>query len=90
MQQRESRKADMERRGSARERGYDRAWEKVRLQKLRRNPLCEDCEARGEIMPAIEVHHVAKVSERPDLRLTMSNLRSLCKSCHSKRTARGE
>lgn len=87
---RESWRADAERRGSARERGYDSAWEKVRLQKLRLNPLCEDCEERGDIAPATEVHHIEKVRDRPDLRLALGNLRSLCRACHEKRTARGE
>ena len=77
-------------RGSARERGYDSRWEKVRRIFLMRNPLCYDCMIKGRFTPANEVHHVKKVREHPELRLTIDNLIALCKSCHSKRTSKGE
>ncbi len=70
---------------------YDREWEKTRKAQLKRKPFCEDHAARGYIIePANEVHHVVKVSARPDLKHDSRNLRSLCKSCHSIRTRRGE
>lgn len=77
-------------RPSARERGYDRTWEKVRKMYLVEHPLCEDCLERGIYTPAKEVHHIEKVKDRPGKRLDMSNLRALCKVCHNRRTARGE
>lgn len=77
-------------RGSARQRGYDSTWEKLRRMYLREHPLCEDCLEEGKIEPATEVHHKEKVKDRPELRLVWSNLRALSKECHSKRTARGE
>lgn len=78
-------------RGSAAKRGYDHKWRAVRILKLQRNPFCQDCEAAGFfLMPATEPHHIKKVSEFPELRLDIGNLISLCKSCHSKRTRRGE
>lgn len=40
--------------------------------------------------PATEVHHIIKIAARPDLRLDQENLMSLCKSCHGRRTGRGE
>jgi len=77
-------------RGSSRERGYDKTWERLRKMYLRDHPLCEDCLEIDELEPATEVHHKEKVKDHPELRLVMNNLRALSKACHSKRTARGE
>ena len=71
-------------------RGYDSAWQIVRKEQLRHYPLCNDCLKEGRYTPANEVHHIAKLSEHPDMRDISSNLMSLCKSCHSTRTAAGE
>jgi 5-methylcytosine-specific restriction protein A len=79
-----------DRRGSSTERGYDYQWQKLRLAKLRQDPLCADCLENGRTTGAEEVHHRAKVADEPQLRLDMDNLMSLCKPCHSVRTARGE
>ncbi|WP_432207954.1 HNH endonuclease [Ancylobacter polymorphus] len=49
---------------------------------LEEHPIC-DCGA-----VAVEVHHVISVRERPDLRLDVANLQYLCRSCHSRITAR--
>ncbi|WP_432207955.1 HNH endonuclease signature motif containing protein [Ancylobacter polymorphus] len=38
--------------------------------------------------PSAEVHHLISVRERPDLRLDVANLQCLCRSCHSRITAR--
>ncbi|MHB1651403.1 MAG: HNH endonuclease [Desulfitobacteriaceae bacterium] len=84
-------KAQLDRhRGSARERGYDGTWKRLRKMYLREHPLCEDCLEQGRLEPATEVHHKEKVREHPELRLAISNLRALSKECHSRRTARGE
>jgi 5-methylcytosine-specific restriction protein A len=72
-------------RGSSRERGYDRNWEQFRKMFLARHPFCNDCRRL-----ATEVHHLAKVKNEPALKLAGSNCMALCKSCHTKRTARGE
>lgn len=67
-------------------RKYDtRAWrDSIRPQKLRRNPLCEECALSNVVTIAIDVDHVDGDSsnDRPE------NLRSLCKRCHSIKTAR--
>jgi len=42
------------------------------------------------VTPAIDVHHIRKIADRPDLRLTLANLMSLCKRHHAIRTQRGE
>lgn len=72
-------------RSPAHERGYDRNWRKVRKRYLSRHPLCEDCQERGEIKPAEEVHHLTPIRESPVVRLDASNLRALCRACHRRR-----
>lgn len=36
-------------------------WRRLRRAKLSRDPLCEDCKAKGIIRAATEVHHVTPV-----------------------------
>ena len=70
-------------RPTARARGYDSNWERARAEALRRHPLCSEpgCNER-----ATDVDHILTINERPDLRLTQSNLRPLCHSHHSRKT----
>lgn len=56
-------------------------WRRVRAMKLARDPLCEECGA-----PAGEVHHVRRRRDAPELAYELTNLRSLCKPCHSRAT----
>lgn len=60
---------------------YGAKWLELRRKFLIYNPLCERCSKQ-----ASDVDHVKPVSKFPELMLTWSNLRSLCHSCHSKRT----
>ena len=69
-----------------------RAWRNARAQALQRDGyLCRDCmeaKARGEMIrprAATTVHHIQPVELRPDLRLDLDNLISLCDACHNKR-----
>jgi 5-methylcytosine-specific restriction protein A len=65
---------------------HSAAWQKLRLMKLRSDPLCEDHLARGETVPASHVDHtIARKQGGED---SLSNLRSLCVSCHSSKSAR--
>jgi 5-methylcytosine-specific restriction protein A len=68
-------------------RGYGRDWQKVRALKLRAEPRCEPCLERGKLVWATVVDHIVSIEERPDLRLSLDNLRSCCKPCHDRRTA---
>jgi len=74
-------------RGSNTERGYGYAWSLVRLDFLRHNPLCYDC-LPEQVKPAKEVHHI--LAKRKGGKDNNDNLMSLCRRCHSIRTARGE
>ena len=62
-------------------------WKELRLLKLQMNPLCEHCLRENKITPATEVDHIIPIQQRPDLALDINNLQSLCKPCHSRKTA---
>lgn len=85
---RQSQQAQDERRGSAARRGYDGRWQRIRALHLSAHPLCADCTDAGRVVEATEVHH--RIALRNGGTHDESNLLSLCKSCHSTRTARGE
>ena len=74
-------------RGTAKRRGYDRAWRAVRARKLAHDPLCEMCEANGLTQEAEQVHHIKPFNGRSDpLRLQRTNLMSVCRRCHERLT----
>ena len=66
---------------------YDRDWRKLRHAHLASNPLCVTCKAKGLIVGATEVDHITPVRQAPERRLDPSNIQSLCRSCHSRKTA---
>jgi 5-methylcytosine-specific restriction enzyme A len=74
-------------RGSSSARGYDREWQRVRLQVLKRDSyLCQDCLKRDpDLVTAAEVvDHIKAFRGKSDpLRLDLKNLRSLCHGCHN-------
>lgn len=78
----------IELRKAAHLRGYDHKWNRLSALKKKRSPLCEDCLMEGRTTPVDEVDHIQPISERPDLRLVWSNLKSLCKSHHRRKTLR--
>jgi 5-methylcytosine-specific restriction protein A len=67
-------------------RGYDRRWEKIRAAVLAEQPLCFSCEEQGWIAEATEVDHVIPLSRGGTH--DRNNLRPMCRSCHSRKTAR--
>jgi 5-methylcytosine-specific restriction protein A len=82
----EHRAVEDARRGSAGRRGYGAAWRKVRKQVLNDEPLCRECLAHDRVTAATDVDHIDG-NPRNNAR---ENLRPLCHSCHSKRTARDQ
>lgn len=77
-------------RPSATRRGYGQRWRKFRVRYLAANPYCHDCQAAGRRTTATEIHHVMRLADRPDLQFEADNLLPLCKTCHQRRTRRGE
>ncbi|WP_338075709.1 HNH endonuclease signature motif containing protein [Chengkuizengella sediminis] len=63
-------------------------WRTVRQQALTRDRnLCQHCLKQRQITPADMVDHIVPVKVDWSLRLDLSNLQSLCNSCHNKKTA---
>jgi 5-methylcytosine-specific restriction protein A len=61
---------------------YGAEWRRIRSAYISINPLCEDCKTNGRYVPAEEVHHIKPIAEGGSN--DWQNLRSLCKSCHSR------
>lgn len=60
-------------------------WKHLRGVALRRDHyICQICKRYGKQVQATEVHHVAHVDAAPELAYELSNLISLCHSCHNK------
>lgn len=81
---------------SRHERGYGNAWDRLRLQILRRDCgicQCAECKAAGLVTLATEVHHIKSKAECARLRWTQeqtdhpSNLAAINKDCHKRETA---
>ena len=74
------------RRNAVKNKLYNRQWERARRQFLLEHPLCVTCERNGIVTAANEVDHI--VPHRGDRVLfwDQSNLQSLCRSCHSRKT----
>ncbi len=75
-------------RGTAHERGYTYQWSKARKRYLAANPICVECERQGILTAATEVDHIEPHKGDYDLFWDESNFQSLCKHCHSSKTAR--
>lgn len=58
------------------------AWRKLRAAVLSEQPMCEHCEARGILTPALEVDHI----DNDPTNNNRDNLASLCRPCHSRKT----
>jgi 5-methylcytosine-specific restriction enzyme A len=74
------------RRGTVTEQGYGTRWRKIRDYHIALEPLCRECLGKGKTVAASEVDHIvprAQGGTDDD-----NNLQSLCKSCHSAKTAR--
>lgn len=65
-------------------RGYDADWQRMRAKYLYAFPQCS---TPGCYAKATELHHVKRVTDRPDLRLDPRNLIALCRRHHSQITA---
>lgn len=62
-------------------------WRKIREIKLKKNPLCQDCQDEGVIKVADVVDHITPIKQGGAV-WSMDNLRSLCVRHHNIKTAR--
>ena len=53
-------------------------WKRVRKAFVHQNPTCAVCGTKKKI----EVHHIKKFSDYPELELSYNNLITLCQRCH--------
>jgi len=79
-----------QRRGSARERGYNSRWDKARKTYLMRNPLCVTCQREGRVTPARVVDHIIPHKGDTSLFWDTSNWQSLCETHHNRDKQREE
>lgn len=63
-------------------------WDRARWDRLTKDfGLCQDCLKEQRITPADVVDHIKPIEWFWELRLTISNLRSLCHMHHNRKTA---
>ena len=67
---------------------YGRRWRKIRASHLAGSPWCVSCLADGYHIPATEVDHIIRHEGNENLFFDVDNLQSLCKRCHSSKTAK--
>ena len=63
---------------------YGIVWRRIRRIYIQAHPLCEQCEQKGRITPAEEVHHILPLASGGTN--DEGNLMALCKCCHSRIT----
>jgi 5-methylcytosine-specific restriction endonuclease McrA len=62
-----------------------RRWQVVRLEALRRDGFrCRECNDWRHL----EVHHVKRLEDHPELAFDLANLLTLCRTCHTDETNR--
>lgn len=71
-------------RGSSTQRGYGYNWQKMRLNILHRDPICQDPFRTGCHAPATQADHIIpKWAGGTD---SLDNGEGLCESCHARKT----
>jgi 5-methylcytosine-specific restriction enzyme A len=73
-------------RPTARQRGYDADWERLRCEVIAAHPVC--CVPGCGSADRLNVDHIVPIRVAPQRRLDRSNLRVMCHPCHSAHTAR--
>ena len=63
-------------------------WQRLRQYILSKEPLCVECKKNKRIRPATVVDHIKPHKGNKELFYDESNLQSLCKPCHDRKTAK--
>ena len=64
-----------------------RRWRSLRAIKLQQDPLCEECQRKGLVVPAQMVDHIVPIN-KGGAPMELENLQSLCNKCHAAKSAR--
>lgn len=59
------------------------AWKRLRKSQLNREPLCRFCKRKGIITQGNTVDHISPHRGKMEKFFDITNLQTLCKSCHS-------
>lgn len=65
---------------------YGRPWRRIRQQFLNADPENWICKGCGVLVPVPQVDHIESFRGDVALRDDLSNLQTLCKPCHQKKT----
>lgn len=64
-------------------------WKKCRATYVKKEPYCEVCLQRGEVVPVEIVHHIIELTPEnitnPNIALSHDNLQSVCRECHAEK-----
>lgn len=81
------RRAADRRRGTFRQRGYSKVWDRYSRMFLAMHPLCVRCEAEGRVTASQVTDHIEPHRGDPVRFWASSNHAALCKACHDRKTA---
>lgn len=65
---------------------HNARWRKLRIEFLKKNPLCVNCYSSGNIVIAKVVDHIKDHKGDLDLMWDTDNMQALCDSCHNRKT----
>jgi 5-methylcytosine-specific restriction enzyme A len=77
-------------RESSSKRGYNKQWQRARLQWLKANPVCIMCQQQGITTPATVIDHITPHKGDASLFWDTSNWQSLCATHHNSTKQRME
>ena len=64
----------------------DRKYRKWRAAILAEEPLCRLCAEQGITMRAVELDHIKRRTDSPELLMERKNVQPLCAACHEAKT----
>lgn len=70
-------------RDTAQARGYNKQWQSLQGDHIKRYPTCVRC---GQ--PGCMVDHIQPIKKAPHLRLEPTNFQTMCQRCHAIKTQR--
>lgn len=66
---------------------YDYKWRQFAINYKKNNPFCVECLKDGKyVYENIHVDHIIPLELAPERKYDLTNLQSLCISCHGKKT----